>query len=334
MADEDQLIGRITRAIPCFRARKGAPYGVPLGIGDDAAVIGSTGGRDWVITVDAFLEGVHFWGDRHPPESVGYKALARATSDLAAMGARPRWFLLTLALPKARTGSWLDQMAAGMGKAARELGLRLVGGDTTQSEKVWISLTVIGEPHSRIVKRVGARPGDLVYVSGPLGRAQMGLEILGQGLTGDRAWRKFLVAHLWPRVRIDLGAWLATHKVASAMMDISDGLSSDLSRLCAASGVGARIYADRVPRDRIPIGLAKRLGRQASDLLDMALHGGDDYELVFTVPRERSAKLRAAPGFADLQPIGEIQRGRGISLVAADGRTQKLKPGGWDSFRR
>jgi thiamine-monophosphate kinase len=297
-------------------------------------VIRSTGGREWVITVDAFVEGVHFWGDRHPPESVGYKALARATSDLAAMGAQPRLFLLTLALPKARTGRWLDQMAAGMGKAARELGLRLVGGDTTQSERVLISLTVIGEPCSRIVTRAGARPGDLIYVSGPLGRAQMGLEILGQGLAGGRALRKFLVAHLWPRVRIDLGAWLATHHVASAMMDISDGLSSDLSRLCAASGVGARIYADRIPRDRIPVGLARRLGRQSSDMLDMALHGGEDYELVFTVPRGRSTKLGAAPGLADLPAIGEIQRGREISLVGSDGHTEKLKPGGWDSFRR
>jgi thiamine-monophosphate kinase len=304
-----------------------------LGIADDAAVI-RRGARDWVVTVDTFIEGVHFWGEKHPPESVGYKALARATSDLAAMGAAPRFFLLTLALPKSRVGSWLDRMLGGLGKAARLLSLRLVGGDTTQSKAVSISITVIGESSGRIVTRAGAKPGDVIYASGPLGRAQLGLELVRRGFARDRRLQSLLDAHLYPRIRIELGAWLAKHNVASAMMDISDGLSSDLSRLCNASGLGAQIYADKIPRDQVSVGLARRLRRRPGDTLDMALHGGDDYELLFTVPKRRSGSLKGAPGFADLRAIGEIRSARGISLLSADGKTQELKPSGWDSFRR
>lgn len=333
MPDEDQLIRRITRAIPSFTASSGKKSGALLGIDDDAAVMSLRGSRDCVVTVDAFIEGVHFWADKHPAESVGYKALARAASDIAAMGAVPRFFLLTLALPKSRTGSWLDRMLKGMGDAARSLGLRLVGGDTTQSSLVSMSITVIGESLGRIVTRAGAKPGDLVYVSGPLGRAQLGLELVQRGLARSRRLRSFVGAHLYPSIRLDLGAWLAKHEVASAMMDISDGISSDLSRLCNASGAGARIYADRIPRDQLPAGLAKRLRQQSNDSLDMALHGGDDYELLFTVPKQRAGKLRAAPGFRGLRAIGEICSAKGISLVDRDGKVRELKPAGWDSFR-
>lgn len=332
MPDEDDLIRRITRAIPSFTGSKGAKSGVLLGIADDAALLRPAGYKAWVITVDAFIEGVHFWCDRHPPDSVGYKALVRATSDIAAMGAAPRFFLLTLALPGSRTGAWLDGMLKGMGEAARLLKLRLVGGDTTQARTVAMSLTVIAESTDTILTRAGAKPGDLVYVSGPLGRAQLGLEVVRKGLERDRRWHALVEAHLHPRIRTALGQWLARQHLASAMMDISDGLSSDLARLCKASRVGARIYADRIPRDQIPIELAKRLKRPSADTLDAALHGGDDYELLFTVPKQRSGKLKDAPGFSDFRTIGEICSGRGISLLSADG-ARELQPLGWDSFR-
>lgn len=333
MPDEDQLIRRITRAIPSFTGSSGKKSGVFLGIADDAAVMSLRGSRDCVVTVDAFIEGVHFWADRHPAQSVGYKALARATSDIAAMGAVPRFFLLTLGLPKSKTGGWLDRMLRGMGDAARSLGLRLVGGDTSQSSSMSMSITVIGKTVGRVVTRAGARPGDLIYVSGPLGRAQLGLELVQRGLARDPQWRTLLGAHLYPHIRIDLGAWLAKREVASAMMDISDGLSTDLSRLCNASRVGARIYADRVPYDQLPAGLAKRLGWQSRETLDMALHGGDDYELLFTVPKQRVGSLKAAPGFRGLRAIGEICSAKGISLLDPDGKVRELKPAGWDSFR-
>lgn len=333
MPDESQLIQRIVRAIPSFSRHTGSRSGVVLGIADDAAVLRPKSPADWVVTVDAFVEGVHFWIDKHPPESVGYKALARATSDLAAMGALPRFFLLTLALPKSRTGAWLDRMLKGMARAARLLELRLVGGDTTQSAVVSMSFTVIGESNGRTVSRAGAKPGDLIYVSGPLGGAQLGLEIVRRGWSREQRWRGLLARHFHPTIRIELGAWLAKHSVASAMMDISDGLSSDLSRLCMASGVGARIYAERIPRNPIPVDLAKRLRRLSGDTLDMALHGGDDYELLFTVPNNRLRDLKTAPRYSDLRAIGEIRRANGISLVNAEGKTQQVRPSGWDSFR-
>jgi thiamine-monophosphate kinase len=334
MPDETQLIQKIARALRSFIGTKGRAVGVPLGIGDDAMVMRGVGGKDCVVTVDAFIEGMHFWADLHPADSVGYKALARATSDLAAMGARPKYFLLTLALPKARTGAWLDRMLGGMGKAARALGLTLVGGDTTQASAVSISITVVGEiARGRALTRAGAKPGDILYVSGALGRAQLGLELVRRGLGRDRRLRTLLLPHLYPRIRVELGSWLAAHEAASAMMDLSDGLSSDLARLCASSRVGARIYAERIPCVEIPARIAGRLGREAADPLNMALHGGDDYELMFTVPKRLVGKLKGALGFRNLTAIGEIRRGSSVELVEADGRSRPLRALGWDPFR-
>jgi thiamine-monophosphate kinase len=338
MTGEDHLISRIARAIPSQNGRRttaGRQGGMRLGIGDDAAILASAPGSDWVLSCDAFLEGIHFLAKHHPPDSVGFKSLARAASDLAAMGATPRFFMLTLALPADRTGAWLDDLLRGMGRAARQLKMRLIGGDTSRFPFVSINITVLGEiAAGRAVTRAGARPGDILYVTGKLGRAQMGLEIVknwsskaAKGALARQNW--FIKQHLYPQIRVQLGAWLAKHRVASAMMDISDGLSTDLSRLCAASGVGARLWAERIPQVEIPA----KLGELRLDALQMALHGGDDYELLFTVPRGRAKLLRRAPQFSDITVIGEIERGKRILLVGADGRATLLKPGGWDSFR-
>ena len=334
MPDEDNLITRITRSVPSLTGTKGKLVGVELGIGDDALVLRPGSAKQWVVTTDAFIEDVHFWAHRHPADSVGYKGLARATSDLAAMGATPQFFLLTLALPKARTGLWLDKLLAGMGRAARELGLKLSGGDTTQAAAVSMSFTVIGEiAPGKAVARSGARPGDILYVSGALGRAQLGLELMRRGLDKDRRFRRLLRAHLYPKVQIKLGAWLAGQGVASAMMDLSDGLSADLGRLCAASQVGARLWAAQIPCARLPGKVSPQLRGKSTQPLMMALHGGDDYELLFTVPRRMVGKLNAAPGFSDLHAIGQIQRGKTVSLVGKDGTEHALPALGWDSFR-
>ncbi len=166
MDEETKLIRRIARAVPSETGvRKGAGRragGLRLGIGNDGAVLAPSGRAEWVLSCDAFLEGVHFLADRHPAESVGYKALARATSDLTAMGSTPRYFLLTLALPLRRTGAWLDEFLRGMAKASRQLGIRLIGGDTKRHESVAISITVLGEIAPRLaVTRAGARPATL-----------------------------------------------------------------------------------------------------------------------------------------------------------------------------
>jgi thiamine-monophosphate kinase len=336
---EAQLIERIARVVPSGRGA-GQGGGLRLGIGDDAAILAPSGRTDWVLSCDAFMEGVHFLAERHPPDSIGYKSLARAASDLAAMGATPQLFLMTLGLPASRTSKWLDGFLRGLGRAARVLGMRLAGGDTTKTSAVEISITVLGVvPRGRALKRSGARPGDILYVSGRLGRAALGLALMKSAAPRSlqrvfRGQSQLLQPHLYPKIRVDLGAWLARHKIASAMMDISDGLSTDLARLCTVSGVGARLWSERIPCVKIPAARTGARRKRTLDPLQMALHGGEDYELLFTVPRKHLKRLRNAPGFAELAAIGEIERGRKITLVDAAGRSTRLDPGGWDPFRR
>lgn len=334
MDSESQLVERTARAIASSGERRGNAT-LRLGIGDDAAILAPTGRSDWVLSCDAFLERVHFLSKVHPPESVGYKTLVRAASDLVAMGASPRYFLLTLAVPSRLTGEWLDAFLRGMARAARLLNMRLAGGDTTKSDSVFISVTVLGEvPRGMAIQRGGARAGDIIYVSGRLGRAQLGLELILNRRAGGRGARRLVQSHLYPKIRIDLGEWLARHRIASAMMDISDGLSTDLTRLCRASRMGARVWADRIPQVAIPAVISERLRKLKLHPLRMALDGGEDYELLFTVSPRKVKRLRRAPGFRELTPIGEITAKRGILLVSKDGVSKPLRPGGWDSFTR
>ena len=327
MRNEQELIERIRKALP---SRRGAG-GLRVGIGDDAAIVRMQRRRELVLSCDAFLENVHFRLRSHSPESVGYKSLARAVSDLAAMGATPRIFLLTLALPAGQTGDWLDGFLRGLSRAARSFGIVLGGGDTAQFPTISISITVVGDiAPGRAVPRSGARPGGILYVSGILGRAQLGLELILRGLARDARWRGLLRPHSYPEPRLALGSWLARRGIASAMIDLSDGLSTDLARLCQASGAGARLWEPRIPLVRVPPGL-KRLGL---DPRELALHGGEDYELLFTVPPRLEKRLRRAPGTARLFRIGEMTRQRRIVLVGSDGRERKLEPRGWDHFRR
>jgi len=328
---EDKLIARLVRRIPSVGRLGTAPYtGLRLGIGDDAAILGGSSKVEWVVSCDSSLEGVHFREDSHPPESIGYKSLARAVSDLAAMGAQPRYFLLALALPSAKTGHWLDRFATGMAKAARELNIRLIGGDTSKNQNVMISITVLGEvAPGRAITRSGARPGDRIYVSGQLGRAQLGLELVLRGLAQRRSLRKFLQPHLYPKIPFALGQWLATRRLATAMMDISDGLSTDLTRLCAASGVGALIWSANIPKVKVPAAVA-RLNLNA---LELALHGGEDYGLLFAVQPKSAKLLRRFSPKIPLTCIGEITRQKQILLIRDNGTQAPLLAKGWDPFR-
>ncbi|HXN99631.1 MAG TPA: thiamine-phosphate kinase [Candidatus Acidoferrales bacterium] len=343
MDSEGKLVASIARA---FRSKFGRrDDALLLGIGDDAALIAGPSKYDWALSCDAFLEGVHFVAKSHPPDSVGYKSLIRATSDLAAMGATARFFLLTLAIPQSCTGDWLNDFLRGMARAARSMNMVLLGGDTTKSGTVSIGITVLGEiARGQAVTRAGARPGDTIYVSGRLGRAQLGLEILlrssvrikaaaGNIKDGGPELRRLLRPHLYPAIRLDLGFWLAKHRTASAMMDISDGLSTDLARMCLASGVGAQIQSDSIPRVVLPEALSKHFKPLKFDPLKMALHGGEDYELLFTVSPHNIQKLSKAPGFSQLTAIGEVTRDKRISLISLDGSKQPLTSQGWDPFR-
>jgi thiamine-monophosphate kinase len=331
MVQERQLVEKIARALLPARA---ASSRLKMGIGDDAAIISSGGRTEWVLSCDTFLENVHFRAKTHPPDSVGYKALARATSDLAAMGATPRYFLLTLALPATRTGPWLDGLLKGMARAARELGITIIGGDTTRSRTVFISITVLGEiAPGRALTRSGARPGDVIYVSGKLGRAQLGLELVLRGHAQDRQLRALVQPHLYPKIRLELGAWLARQGIATSAMDLSDGLSTDLARLCTASQVGAKIYASKVPTVTTLPAVARKISDRSLDPLNLALHGGEDYELLFTISPRETKKLSRAPGAAALTAIGEITHNHQLILVEPNGHATPLRSEGWDPFR-
>ena len=296
-----------------------------LGIGDDAALWRPKAGCVSILTSDWFLEGSHFLREKHPPDSVGWKCLARASSDIAAMGGTPRCFLLNLALPAAATGKWLKSFLGGLRRAARSLECVLAGGDTTRSERILISVTVIGEiREGQEVPRSGARPGDLLYVSGTPGEAEYGLQLLRKRGGKPSAKNPALRKHLYPQARIGLGRWLAERNLVTAMMDISDGLSSDLPRLCAASGVGAVIVPDKLPLLR---GVDRESARQ------LALDGGDDYELLFTVSPRKAAALPGEYRYLKLTQIGEITKSRTLQIIEKDGEQKPFRAAGWDPFR-
>ena len=327
---EDKLVARIARTL----ARKSSPS-LALGAGDDAALLAPRPGYETILTCDWFLEGSHFLPRKHAADSTGWKCLARAVSDIAAMGGKPRCFLLSLALPgklgltaKGEGSRWLDEFLGGLRRAARRFGCVLAGGDTTERREILINITVVGEVVAgRAIRRSGAKAGDRIFVSGVLGEAELGLQKLRRSTRvsaiTDRALRK----HLYPEPRLALGRWLADRKLASSMIDLSDGLSSDLSRLCAASGVGGRIEVARIPKLR-------RAGAGRFDALSLALNGGDDYELLFTVRANEAPRIpRSFQGIA-LTEIGEITRGRRLMVVHQDETTKPLIPHGWDPFRQ
>lgn len=324
MVSEDQLIERVRRWFP----NKGD--GLRMGIGDDAAVLHPRVGAEWVVTTDAFFENVHFLRKIHPAKAVGFKALARATSDIAAMGARARYFFLTLGLPDSCTGAWLDDFLGGMARAARRFGLILAGGDTTKYPFVVASFTVVGDiDRGRAILRSGARPGDLLCVSGRLGEAELGLRLIQRKLYKQKRWTKLLKKHFYPEPRLAWGEWLAAHRCATSMIDTSDGLSTDLGHVCKASGVGAIVWAAKIPVVKIPPDL-QRLGLHP---LELALHGGEDYELLFTVPKKFSRKMPRKVAGIPLTIIGEITREKKIILLRPDGHGEPLQPKGWDPFR-
>jgi len=318
--DEDALVKEIAgRVLPRSRGK------LRLGIGDDAALWKPKPGFVSILTSDWFLEGSHFLREKHPPDSVGWKCLARAASDIAAMGGMPRCFLLNLAIPADATGTWLDGFLGGLRRAARTLDCVLAGGDTTRSKRVLISVTVIGEiREGQEVLRSGGSPGDLLYVSGTLGQAELGLRLLRKTQSRIKGKNDALRKHLYPEPRVALGRWLAERKLATAMMDVSDGLSSDLPRLCTASGVGAVIDPGKLP-------LLGGIGSDSARAL--ALHGGDDYELLFTVSRRNAARIPAIFHRLRLGQIGELTRGRNVQMSSKNGTREPLPVSGWDPFR-
>jgi thiamine-monophosphate kinase len=330
MTSESTLLERIERAV--LSAGKRGAGSVQLGIGDDAAILRPRSGRELVVSSDFLIDGVHFLPN-YPPKAIGYKAVARSVSDLAAMGAEPLGFLLNLALPPERTGAWLDGFLSGVDAAARKLRILLIGGDLASTSLASVCVVVIGDSRrKRMIRRDGARPGDLICASGKLGAARLGLEVIRKRLDKRRDASALVAPHYYPQPRLKLGAWLAEHRLATAMMDISDGLSIDLARLCEASQVGARVEAARVPAVSISKRWRLSLNLAASEARNYALNGGDDYELLFTVPKRQANKLSRAPGGVPITCIGEVTKSRDLVLIDRGGQESILKPKGWDHF--
>lgn len=302
-----------------------AGAGVVAGPGDDCALTAPRPGRLLVSKVDELVEGVHF-GPAFRPEEIGHKALAVALSDLAAAGSIPRWFLVALALPARIDDRLLARVARGMAALASRSGVILVGGNLTRAGALSLTVTTLGEVRpEEALRRSGAEAGDELWVTGTLGDAALGLRLLAAGR--PKRPTGAVRAQLAPEPRLAIGA--VAGRYASAAIDLSDGLLQDLGHLCERSGVGAEVDAVALP-------LSKELRRRAGDdALGLALAGGEDYELLFTVPKARVAGLRRAAGRAGVPftRIGRIVAGGGIRVLGPGGTELPLPARrGWDPW--
>ena len=304
--------------------RRRRPAVRPLaGIGDDCAVIRQDppGDKVWLLTTDALVEAVHFDRAWHSPRLLGRKAAAVNISDIAAMGGRPLFALLSVALPAGLPDAWFDDFLAGFNAVLREHGMLLVGGDTVRSgSAAMFNVTVIGEAEAGLVLyRAGARDGDTVWVSGSLGLAAAGLELCRRGVATDAAeWAELLKAHLDPEVQVAMGRVLAASGLVHAMLDISDGLATDLAHLCTESGVGAEVVAEQLPGTE-KLAMAAAFCNMSG--LDWMLSGGEDYQLLFTTPVAAAAilpQLVLAQTGRQIHAIGRIRSRHGVVLCSRD----------------
>jgi len=305
-----------------------------IGIGDDAAALRVSPSKILLVTTDMLLEEIHFDFSFTDFRSLGWKSAAANLSDIAAMGGVPRYCLTSMGIPDRVSVEQIKDFYRGFHSLMKAHKTMLVGGDTCHSGKeMVISVTVLGETErTRILSRSGARPGDRIFVTGTLGDSAAGLEILknGRGPKGKGPEAKRLIEkHLSPVPRVAEGRAIALAGCASAMIDISDGLSSDLAHVCEQSGVGAEIRSDRIP---ISASLMKFARGRAMPVLHFALSGGEDYELLFTVPPGKTKRLRSLN--LPVTEIGTVKRGKRVFLVDDRNRKSRLKPEGYDHFRR
>jgi thiamine-monophosphate kinase len=317
---EFQLIAR-------YFARLGAErQDVRIGVGDDGAVVMPPSSRELVMVTDSLVEGVHF-PVGSPAASVGHRAFAVNLSDLAAMGAEPAWGLLALTLPKA-DDEWLQQFSRAAGDLCRRHGVALIGGDTTRGP-LSITVTLVGiVPIGVALERRGAQPGDVIFVSGSPGDSAAGLALeQGRLHVADALSAQILRDRfLFPTPRCDIG--MALRGLASACIDVSDGLGGDLEKLCAASGCGAEVDAAALP---VSDSLLAAVGREAAR--EYALTGGEDYELLFTVPLARLGAMTSAiaRGLGPVTRIGSLVAGKGVRVFARGGVMQ-FSGSGFDHF--
>jgi thiamine-monophosphate kinase len=325
MIGEDDLVRRIRAAAARDRD------GVIVGIGDDCAVLAVTPGTQLIAKTDLLIEDVHFRRRYAEPADIGWKVLAVNISDIAAMGGRPRWALVAIAFPATATPDEIEAFYGGMLLLAREHGVAVVGGDTSASPGPWfVNVSLLGEA-TRSVLRSTARAGDVVAVTGTLGRSAAGLAVLEgthapAGLDADTL-AEMTGAHLRPRPRAAEGRWLGAADGVSAMMDLSDGLAVDLPRLCLESAVGARVEIDALPISAGTRRVAAAVGR---DALAWATGGGEDYELLITCTAtafDRLSRDLAGATGTTLTRIGTIERGDGVRFVDRRGQDVEVARG-------
>ena len=344
------------------------------GVGDDASVISQLAGRAVVVTTDLLAEGIDFYRDATPPRLLGHKALAVSLSDIAAMGARPLWSLVSIGLPsEIWDQNFKDEFFEGYLTLADEYGVALAGGDVSRTvEQIVIDSILLGEVSSgAAVLRSTAQPGDQIYVTGTLGGSAAGLKLIemgarirrqeaggrlqedaegrgvsptvregseseppavagGPGRSDEAAIQTLLLRHLRPSPRVGWGIVLGEERLAGAMIDISDGLSSDLAHLCRESNVGALIQSAEIPINKDVI---KLCGRRALDPLALALHGGEDFELLFTVHPDNAARLPKRVDGVAISCIGEITNEPGQIRIAEKNRVWDLEPQGFEHFK-
>jgi thiamine-monophosphate kinase len=316
--------------------------GVLLGIGDDCAILRPPRGHEILVTTDFALERRHFRRDWHSPESVGHRALARGLSDLAAMGARPLAAFLSLALPSEMLAApagrrWVERFFAGLRGLGHEHNVPLAGGDTAESPSglVLADIVLVGSaPAGRALRRSGARPGDALYVTGQLGGAAAELAAIERrsALANSKPARtpppQPAGSHpqLYPQPRVEVGLALLRRRLATAAIDLSDGLSTDLAHLCRESGVGAEISEAALPIHP----LAMPSGPDGA--IGLALNGGEDYELLFASPP--AVRMPRSIAGVRITRIGSLARGSAISITDSAGHKRPLKPGGWEHLTR
>jgi thiamine-monophosphate kinase len=314
VAAEKTLIHGIRRFASHSRNRA-----VIHGIGDDCAVLRVSAGQELLVTTDFSIENVHFRRQWHPARSVGHRCLARGLSDIAAMGGEPLACFLSLGLPANLPQRWADEFLQGLTRLAKRYGVQLAGGDISAAPEITADIVAVGQvPIGKSVLRSGARPGDVIYVTGELGGSAGTLKQLfaGRKVRPSPAGR-----HFFPDPRLEAGAWLRRGGLPSAMIDLSDGLSIDLGHICEESGVSAMVDSAKIP-----------VARNSS--LDLALHGGEDYELLFTAPGK--VKMPAAIRGVKVTRIGSITRKdyrSAIRILDDNGRARALRPLGWQHFR-
>ncbi len=299
--DEFEIIRR-------YFARESSGEGIRVGIGDDGAVLIPAHDRDLISVVDTLVSGIHY-PETLAPADIGYRAVAVNLSDVAAMGARPRWMTLALTLVNAER-AWLDSFARGLFEAADEHALALVGGDTTRGEQTVISVQIIADVDpGKAMLRAGAEEGDAIYVTGTVGDAAAGLSILQSGLPGSDDVDYLIRQFTRPVARIEAGAAIAS--IAHAAIDLSDGLYTDLDKLLAASGVAGSLELADIP-------LSSQLTNlmDEDDALRFALSGGDDYELCFTASaaEDEIAAIRESTGVA-ITRLGQVLKGSGLKCT-------------------